>query len=188
MKYKLIILFFITSFFALNLSCDTNDTSKEKSIAAYKSSLDTWNYLKATNGNSYSYTINSGSVFGFGSNTTITVENGSVTSRDYESYSIYDNDTNYVGYDNRLILETYTEDQTTLNTHSSGAKSATIDALYTTCLSDYLSVNADSNLIEFSVNDSNIIKNCYYIPNGCQDDCTSGIQISSFEWLDVEAN
>lgn len=188
MKSKLILLFFITSFFALNLSCDTNDFSKTKSIAKYKSSLDAWNTLKATHGTSYMYTMSSGSVFGFGSNTTITVVNGIVTSRIYESYSIYDENNNYVGYDNRVILESYTEDTSTLNTNSSGAKPVTIDALYDTCLSDYLSVNGDSNLIEFNVDDSNIIKDCYYILNGCQDECTFGINISSFQWFNIESN
>ncbi|MFG6686093.1 hypothetical protein ACGK9U_05885 [Mariniflexile sp. HNIBRBA6329] len=188
MKQKLILLIFITSFFGLNLSCDTNDTSKAKSIAEYKSSLNTWNSLKDIKGNSYKYTISSRSVFGFGSHTTITVINGTVTTRIYEAYSIYDENNNYVGFENRVVLESYTENSETLNTHDSGAKPVVIDALYDTCLSDYLSVDADSNSITFIVDDSNIIKNCYYIPNGCQDDCAFGIQISSFEWLSLASN
>lgn len=185
MKQKLVLLFFITSFFALNLSCDTNNSSKAKSIAEYKSSLSAWNTLKETHGNSYTYTITSGSVFGFGSNTTITVVDGTVTSRMSEGYSIYDGDT-YVGYENRVILESYTENTETLNSHDSGAAAVTIDALYDTCLSDYLSVDADSNTITFSVDDANIIKACLYVPDGCQDDCAFGIQISSFQWLTIE--
>ncbi|WP_308993389.1 hypothetical protein QLS71_011425 [Mariniflexile litorale] len=185
MKQKLILLIFITFFFALNLSCDTNDSSKTKSIAAYKSSLSAWNTLKETHGNSYKYTITSGSVFGFGSNTTITVINGTVTSRIYEAYSIYDDNNNYVGYENRVVFESYTENIKTLNSHDSGAAAVIIDALYDTCLSKYLSVDADSNSITFNVDDNNLIKNCYHIPNGCQDDCTFGIQISSFEWLTI---
>lgn len=137
MKSKLILLIFITSFFAINLSCDTNNSSKTKSIAAYKSSISTWNTLKDTNGNSYTYTINSSSVFGFGSHTTITVINKIVTSRTYEAYSIYDNN-NYVGYDNRIILESYTENIETLKTNNSGAEPVTIDVLYNTCLSEHL--------------------------------------------------
>ena len=186
MKSKLIQLFFITSFFALNLSCDTNDSSKTKSIAEYNSSLNSWNILKDSNRNSYTYTMSSGSVFGFGSNTTITVINGTVSSRIFELYSIYDDNNNYVGYDDRVILESYTENIETLNSHDSGAAAVTIDALYDTCLSDYLSVDADSNTIVFDVDDASIIKNCLYIPEGCQDDCTFGIQISSFQWLNIE--
>lgn len=186
MKQKLILLFFITSFFALNLSCDTNDSSKAKSIAEYKSSLNAWNTLKSTYGTSYSYTISSSSVFGFGSNTTITVLNSHVVSRTFEAYSIYDANDKYVGYENRVIFESYTENAETLNSHNSGAAAVTIDALYDTCLSEYLSVDADSNTITFSVDDANIIKACLYIPDGCQDDCTFGIQISSFQWLNIE--
>ncbi|WP_372757923.1 hypothetical protein [Mariniflexile sp.] len=181
MNQKLIQIIFITSFFALNSGCDTNNTSKAKTIAEYRSSLDAWNALKLTNGTSYSYTIGSGSVFGFGSNTTITVFNDTVISRDYESYSIYDENNNYVGYDYRVIYESYSENSETLNSHDSGAKPVTIDSLYDTCLSEYLSVDADSNSITFTVDDANIIKNCYYIPNGCQDDCSFGIQISNFQ-------
>ncbi|MFD0991272.1 hypothetical protein ACFQ1R_14285 [Mariniflexile jejuense] len=188
MKQKLILLFFITSFFTLNLSCDTNNTSKSKSIAKYKSSLNDWNTLKNLYENSYKYTVSSSSVFGFGTNTTITIVNNIVISRMYEAFSVFDKNNNYIGYENRLVFESYTENAETLNEHDSGAIAVTIDALYETCLSAYLSVDSDSNSITFNVDNNNLIKDCYYIPNGCQDDCTFGIKISSFQWLNIASN
>ncbi|MFH4964168.1 hypothetical protein V8G69_04120 [Gaetbulibacter sp. M235] len=183
MKIKLFAFTAIASILFIVFSCDTNDSSNSKNIKEYKASLENWNYLKLISGASYRYEISTGSVFGFGSKTQITVENDIVVSRTHESYSIYDNDNNYLGYDNRLILNSYTEDIENLGANPEGALPLTIDQLYDTCFSDYLSVDTDSNTITFNVDDFNIIKNCYYIPNGCQDDCTFGITITNFEWL-----
>lgn len=184
MKNKLFLFVFILSL--CFLSCDT-DSLKSKNIAEYNSSLYAWNTLKETKGKSYTYEISTGSVFGFGSKTQITVQNDVVISRVYEAYSIYNEDNGeYLGYDNRLILKTYSEDSENLGSNNSGASPVTIDSLYTTCLNDYLSVNSSSNTIDFEVDDSNIIKNCYYVPNGCQDDCTFGVTLTDFKWLETE--
>tara|TARA_R110002050_G_scaffold4573_1_gene22076 strand:- start:57604 stop:58155 length:552 start_codon:yes stop_codon:yes gene_type:complete len=183
MKSKLFLFAFIISLCIL--SCD-NDSLKSKNISEYSRSLNTWNTLKEINGTSYTYEVSSGSVFGFGSTTQITVKNNIVISRVYEAYSIYDNDNNYVGYDNRIISITYSENSENLGSNDSGASPVIIDDLYTTCLNDYLSVNSSSNTIGFEVDDSNIIKACYYVPNGCQDDCSTGITLTDFKWLETE--
>ncbi|MFI0428015.1 hypothetical protein [Mariniflexile sp. HMF6888] len=184
MRNKLFVLFLITSTLITNQSCETNDSSKVKSITEYQKSLNAWENLKETNGTSYSYIISTSSVFGFGSTTHITVLNNIVTSRVYELYSLYDEDT-YLGYENRQILESYTENTEALGSNESGANPFTIDELYSTCINNYLSVDADNNTIIFSVDDSNIIKDCYYITHGCQDDCAHGITITNFKWLEA---
>jgi hypothetical protein len=185
MKFKLLVFTLITSILIFTLGCDTNESKSFENLKEYKASLENWKYLKLINGVYYKYEISTNSVFGFGSTTQITVENDIVVSRTYESYSIYDANNNYLGFENRLILNSYTEDLITLGSNTEGASPLTIDKLYDTCLSDYLSVDSDSNTITFNVDDFKIIKNCYYIPNGCQDDCTFGITITNFVWLDT---
>ncbi|MDO7170614.1 hypothetical protein [Mariniflexile sp. AS56] len=183
MKLKLNVLFFITFFSAITLSCDTSSTTRVKNTAEYNSSLDTWNTLKETHGTSYTYSIRFSSFSRNGSTTTITVNNNAVISRIYEAYSMYDSTGNYLGYENRLILDSYTENEASIGSNNNGALPLTIDALYTACLSKYLIVDTDKNTVVFNVDDSSIIKDCYYIPNGCQDDCSFGINISDFSWL-----
>jgi len=180
MKSKLLL--FSTIISLCLFSCDTDE-----SISEYNESLNTWNNLKQVKGTSYSYEISTASVFGLESKTQITVKNDIVISRVYEAYSIYDDENGeYLGYDNRLILKSYSENAENLGSNSSGASPVTIDKLYQTCLNDYLSVSSSSNTIGFQVDDYNIIKACYYIPNGCQDDCTTGIRLTDFKWLESE--
>lgn len=184
MKNKILTLLLIISFLMVNLSCDTNNASNSQNIKAYNTNLENWKHLKLISGASYVYEISTASFSGHGSTTQITVQNDIVVSRTYESYSIYDENNTYLGYENRLITSSYTENSETLGTNTDGASPLTIDELYNTCLSDYLSVDPDTNTITFNVNDFNIISNCYYVPDGCQDDCKFGITITNFQWLD----
>ncbi|GAA4291387.1 hypothetical protein [Aestuariibaculum suncheonense] len=184
MKKKFVALALIAITCTLNFSCDGNRASQAKSLYNFKISLDSWNNLKDSNDNSYVYTVSSRSVFGSGTNTTITVLDGKVTERIYEAFTLYNEASgNYLGFDNRIILEAYTESGAALGSHTSGAPALTIDELYNTCLSDYLSVNPDDNHITFNYDSNNIIENCYYIPDGCMDDCSIGVTLSDFEWL-----
>ncbi len=185
MKNKLLLFIFTLSLCFLN--CDTDD-SKSKNILAYNSSLNSWKTLKQTNGTSYLYEVSTASVFGlgFGSKTVITIKNDVVISRVYEAYSLYNINNEYLGYDNRLILKTYSENAENLGSNNEGASPVTIDDLYATCLNEYLSVNSNSNTISFEVDDFNIIKDCYYEPNGCQDECLFGVRLTDFQWLEIE--
>ncbi|WP_338358294.1 hypothetical protein [Yeosuana marina] len=184
MKNKLFSQLLLISLLIVNVSCDTDDASNSQNIKAYNTSLETWEHLKLISGASYVYEISTTSFSGYKSTTQITVQNDIVVSRTYESYSIYDENNTYLGYENRLITSSYTESSETLGTNTDGASPLTIDELYDTCLSDYLSIDPDTNTITFNVNDFNIISDCYYIPDGCQDDCTFGITITNFQWLD----
>ncbi|WMI64572.1 hypothetical protein RBH94_10920 [Aestuariibaculum sp. YM273] len=184
MKKKFVALALILLTCTINFSCDGNRASQAKSLYNFKISLDSWNNLKHSNENSYSYTVSSRSVFGSGTNTSITVLDGKVTSRVYEAYTLYNEVSgNYLGFENRIVLEAYTESYETLGTHTSGAPALTIDELYNTCLSEYLSVDPDDNHVTFNYDSNNIIENCYYVPDGCMDDCAVGVSLSNFEWL-----
>ncbi|MEP1487999.1 MAG: hypothetical protein ABJK28_06200 [Algibacter sp.] len=179
---KSIVLKVFTIVLLTNLFCCSNNESLINNLE-YDNSLKAWQNLKQSNGTSYKYEVKFGSVFGFGSQTTITVKDGIVISRTYEAYSIYDDNGQYTTWENRIITETYYEDFDNLNTHDNGAQSLTVDELYTLCLKDYLNVDSSKNTIYFSVDNSDIIEACNYYPHGCQDDCTIGIGISDFEWI-----
>ncbi|WP_346882898.1 hypothetical protein [uncultured Algibacter sp.] len=180
---KSIILKVFVAVFLGNLfySCD-DESQLPINNSQHKTSLNQWQSLKQDHGDSYSYEIKTESVFGFGSLTKIIVKNNIPVSRVFESYNLYDNDT-YLGWENRIITNEYRENINQLNTNNIGAAALTIDDLYALCLKDYLSVDANSNSINFNVDDSGLIKDCYYIPNGCQDDCLFGIQITNFKWI-----
>ena len=74
MKKCLIFLFVIVGLSACKK--DANDTAYDKSYKA-------WQNFKTESKNSYTYTVNNGSVFGYGSETKITVQNGVVTAKGF---------------------------------------------------------------------------------------------------------
>lgn len=160
-------------------------------------SLDYWKNLKQLHSASYKYTISTKNTFGYNSKTTITVVQGEIISRDFEIYSQYDDESNYLDYENRIILNSFFEDKNNIGTHHcesndddnqsisfcAAAPALTLDELYNTCLEKYLSVNPVSNEINFNVDDKNILKDCYYTSNFCEDDCFFGIKLTHFDWL-----
>lgn len=141
----------------------------------FDKSLDTWESTKSKEGNSYNYTVTFGSVFGFGSETVITIENDKVISRAYESYV-------YNGTD-KEITDSWLEVQNELGTHEEGAEPITLNQIYSSCKSDILTVNEDENFITFLAENNGILSNCSYFPKNCQDDCSIGFNITSINWL-----
>lgn len=139
-------------------------------------SLELWNKRKKINGASYLYTVSSVSVFGFGSNTTLTVNNGIVISRAYEAYNYNEG--------NKEITESWTENQNELGTHNDGAEAISLDKIYAICKSDILTVNEDENYITFLTENDGVVSTCSYFPKNCQDDCSMGFTISSIVWAD----
>lgn len=80
--------------------------------SGFNKSLDTGNNNKKINGNSYLYTLSFGSVFGFGTNTTINVTNGIIVSRTYEAYTYNDS--------GKEITENWIEGENELGLHEEG--------------------------------------------------------------------
>lgn len=138
----------------------------------FQKSLELWNELKTKNGTSYTYEVDFTSFLGFSSTTKITVVNNIVVARSFESFGIEDSE-----------LLTYEENEGNLGGNAVGAMVATIDELYTTCLQEVLVVDKEGNDILFSVSDAGLLRTCVYIPMGCQDDCSRGVSISNFSWM-----
>lgn len=132
--------------------------------------------FKETSGNSYSYMVTQGSVFGSASQTTITVSNGKVTQRHF-TY------TSTTGMANvpATKLE-WTENGTEINSHSSGAAALTLDEIYDNARSQWL-IKRENAKAYLETNNDGLISSCGYVEDGCMDDCFIGIQIAYIKSL-----
>lgn len=143
----------------------------------FRESRKAWKDLKKQNGDSYAYIILEQSYTGEGSQTTIEVEEGKVKARSYIAFIISDED------GKKTIIDRYEETtKKEIGSHSLGAPPLTIDNLYSTCLSKYLTVDHDANEVFFETNEEGIMMLCGFVPIGCLDDCYRGIRISEFHW------
>ncbi|MEK6155648.1 hypothetical protein WIW50_20480 [Flavobacteriaceae bacterium 3-367] len=155
-------------------SCENDDTAF---TSEFDQSLSQWRQLKAQFNNSYVFSLVQSSVFGFGSTTTITVQNGVVTQRAFEAYQRTDTP------GEKEVTRSWVENQDELNTNDEGAAPMTIDEIYTSCDKDILSVSPDDNFIDFGTDSNGVIQLCTFIPKNCADDCIVGFVLDSFEWL-----
>lgn len=143
----------------------------------FRESRAAWKELKKNNGDSYVYTVQEQSWTGSGSETTIEVEKRKVVARYFIAFEISDED------GSRIITQRYEEtSKKEIGSHALGAPAATIDDLYSTCISQYLTVDHDANKVYFETNEVGVMMLCGYEPAGCVDDCFRGIRISSFSW------
>lgn len=163
--------------FLLLSACSENPLKAVKgdSDLNFKESLEKWDELKRTQGNSYFYLVSTSSVFGFGSETRIKVADGIVMERSYEAFTL-----NNLG--TREISESYVENFSELNTNATGASPQTLDQVYENC-KKHLKEDTKKHTLYFDTFDNGIISLCGYVPEGCQDDCFTGIRISEFGWL-----
>jgi hypothetical protein len=160
--YILVIMLFV--------SCKKDQFSYQ---SKFQSSQAKWTSYKKTINNSYSYVAGFVSIFGAYDATTITVMNGTVTGRSYTAGFYPQNSTV------ATVTKTWTEDSTTLNTHQEGAVPLTLDEIYAKAPTEWLSADKTKNKVYFETDSNGLIASCGYVPNGCQDDCFLGINISS---------
>lgn len=142
----------------------------------YQISLAVWKNFKSSSENSYRYTVITSSWVGISTETTITVRSGKVTNRAYIRKAI----TNTPGV--VTIMDQWTEDEATLNSHNAGAISRTLDDIYEQAKNDWLKPRPDAQTY-FETENNGMISSCGYVPDGCADDCFRGISIKSIERL-----
>jgi len=130
-----------------------------------------FNDAKAKHDNSYTYTRDFQSFSGFGFQTTVVVANGLVVERHYKEQHIS-------GGDSSGWSETGAE----VGSHEEGFPAVTVDALYDQCATEVLTQNENTNWINFSTDDNNLLQACTYTPMACQDDCSRGPVISTLEF------
>lgn len=138
-------------------------------------SLATWQNLKAQNGDHYRYETSFASWTGFSSTTTLTVKAGRVTARAYEA--------TYFDQDKTETTETWTEQGSEVGSHEAGAEPRTVDELYGVCRSEVLMQSSAENEFYLEFRGDGVLKDCYYRPKNCADDCLMGVNISGLEFL-----
>lgn len=136
-----------------------------------------WNKLKRRYKESYTYTIFEQSHTGSGSETTIVVKNGEVISREYEYFTVSEDD------GTREVTNSFYEEKEELSSHPEGWAPVKMDDLYRDCGAKYLKVDPETHTLYFDTNDEGVIILCGNVPDLCADDCFQGFTISRFEWL-----
>jgi len=125
-----------------------------------------WDQAVAAQGESYTYTSDFASFFGFSSQTTVVVDDGTVTERHFKSQFGANNDI-------------WSEFGADVGSHAQGAAPVLIDALYDECASDVLTQDPDENFITLTFDQEGFLQTCTYFPKNCADDCSFGPTISS---------
>ncbi|WP_442590783.1 hypothetical protein ACSBL2_06095 [Pedobacter sp. AW31-3R] len=153
--------------------------SCKKSDIAYENDFDNsyrvWMNFKTSSGNSYRYTVTTGSWTGSTSQTIITVKNGRATGRSYVYKTpVAQNQVELT------IREQWDEDLNNLNTHTNGYPTQTLDEIYQRAKSDWLLKREDAKTY-LETNNNGMISSAGYVENNCADDCFRGISISSIE-------
>lgn len=176
---------------------------------SFEKSYDAWLSFKATNGNNYRYEVSGATWAGSSWLTTITVREGVVVQRDFR-YLVFndvrmpdngwetaaiDDLLNGLGFtaeefleeEGREFLETlqWTETESELGHHEFSSASAiqTLDEIYEKARTLWLKKRDDAE-IYFEAENNGMLSSAGFVPDGCMDDCFSGISIRSIEAIE----
>ncbi|MEM9820078.1 MAG: hypothetical protein AAF985_03365 [Bacteroidota bacterium] len=175
-------LFFLASFLFF-FSCTS---AKKISIpnqaidGAFNKSFQTWQQLKKDHNNTYQYEVSIASWVGYRSTTKIVVRNGQVISRSFSENQLSENG-RYYSEEMTLV---YTEDKSTINSHNNGAEGLTIDQVYEQCGTKSLQVSEVDNKLFFKTDKAGVIESCGSTMKNCMDDCSMGVYIANFQWME----
>jgi hypothetical protein len=156
----------------LFISCKKSDIEYENE---FDKSYKTWVNFKTSSGNSYRYTVATGSWVGTASETIITVKNGIVVQRSYVYKAPKAQNSSET-----IIIEQWEEDLNSLNTHANGALSLTLDEIYQMAKTKWL-LKRDNAKTSLETRNSGMISAAGYVEDNCADDCFIGISIVSIE-------
>lgn len=171
MRNARVILLLILTLFLANCKKDAFKSDYDKSFSA-------WSDFKNSSHNAYSYVAYSTSVFGRYTETKITVQKGSITSRAFLS-GFYTPNTNTL-----ITTKTWTEDASSLNMHGSeGFELLTLDQVYQKAKTVWLKADPKQNDIYVEYKNNGLISSAGFVPKGCQDDCFNGVSIKNINPL-----
>jgi len=120
---------------------------------------------------SYAFSATSGSFTGALWTYRLTVDSEKVMSRSLESRD-----------PDGAISESWTEDAPDVGTHD-GGPTAGIDALHAYCLARVLTKPTADNDLFVTIGEDGLMRTCVYVPKGCMDDCSSGVEgLSEIAW------
>lgn len=138
---------------------------------ALDSSLSTFTRAKAQSAGSYSYDVPFGSYFGGGSDTKLVVKGERVVERSFTM-------TMAPGAPAGLgASESYDETGAAVGSHSDGAAAVRLEDLYAKCEDEVITQDRSKNDVFVTFGKDGILETCVYVPKGCQDDCSFGVEI-----------
>jgi len=131
-----------------------------------------WVDFKASTGNSYTYVVNNSSWVGVSWQTSIKVTHGVVTQRSFK-LSLAPGVENFP-----LENREWTEEGNELNSHpnSGAAETLTLDQIYEKARTEWL-VKREKATFYFEAKNDGMLSECGFVPDGCMDDCYTGIHI-----------
>ncbi|PPL02206.1 hypothetical protein [Parapedobacter indicus] len=202
-KFTLLFLLIATAFPA----CEKADLAYEDE---FNRSYETWLDFKASSDDSYRYVVTGASWAGSAWETTITVEKGMVTKRDFlytrfndvwmpeSGWTLTEVDEILVAFEKMAhelseqekisILDdlqwSETEEELDAEAHASSPAGApiTLDDIYDTARNVWLKSRSDAS-VSFKADNNGILSSAGFVPKNCMDDCFSGIYIRSIEAL-----
>lgn len=202
-KLTLLFLAVATAFSA----CEKGDFEYE---GQFNRSYKTWLDFKASSGDSYRYVVTGASWAGSKWETTITVENGIVTKRDFlytRFNDVWMPESGWTSKEVDEILEAFekmaheiskqekksflnglqwseTEEELGAEVHARSPAGAliTLDEIYETARNVWLKNRSDAR-VSFEARNNGMLSSAGFVPDNCMDDCFSGIHIQSIEAL-----
>ena len=154
---------------ALIAGCGSDSESPEKESLA--ESLSVWQDMKAADDGTYAYTRTFQSWTGYHSITRFVVENDVVVRRTFQGYDESDQ-----------LIDSFDEEGAEVGSTEGITPVYTIDELYEVCRDEVLTKDPEANQIILELRDDGILEYCQYIPDGCQDDCSMGVDIASIDF------
>ena len=201
-----IYLFFALMGLVIFSACEKGSTEHENS---FEQSYKAWSSFKASSGNSYQYEVTGATWAGSSWLTTITVRNGEVVQRDFR-YEVFNDvrmpDTGWqstsiadllkgLGFSAEEFLEQeglafleslqWTEIEAELGLHevSPAGRVQTLDDIYEKARTTWLKKRSDATTY-FEANNDGLISSAGFVPDGCMDDCFTGISIRMIKAVD----
>ena len=154
--------------------CNGSDDAQDQ--AALTKSRASWNSARDAAHGDYIYEVLRTTFIGGSSTTRISVAGNRVTKREYQAAI-----GGGPGIENPVATD-WVETGIEVGTHLDGEPPVTIDALYDRCRDDVLPRDRASNDITLVFRADGILDTCVYTPRGCQDDCASGVWVSTLEF------
>ncbi|QEC53815.1 hypothetical protein EDD80_11653 [Anseongella ginsenosidimutans] len=186
-------------------SCEKEDFHYED---AFDTSYRTWLDFKETSKNSYQYMVTGGTWAGSSWRTIITVENGTVTRRQF-MYDVFHDivapsggwgqaqirdildlmgltGEEFAEMNGRSLAEelSWVEEGDEVGTRgpAAAAPPRTLDEIYEAARKVWL-IKRDDAKTYFEANNDGLLSSCGFVMNGCQDDCFNGITITFIKKL-----
>jgi len=187
-------------------ACKKSDIEYESD---FERSYEAWLNFKAKSGNNYRYEVSGATWAGSSWLTTLTVRGGKVVQRDFR-YEVFNDvrmpedgwasasfddllkelgftSEDFPDWDDQAFLEvlqwTETESELGLHEKAPAGRVQTLDEVYEAARSVWLKKRNDAS-VYFETKNNGMISSAGFVPDGCADDCFSGISIRSIAAID----